>query len=82
MVVAQNQPQLLSGFEQRVFELLKLNGDRFVSRSEIEHHLYNDSQGELLPSSNTVQVFILRIRQKGYKITTLRGKGYKLDPYI
>lgn len=62
-------------FEQKVLELLESRAGEFVSRREIEVHLYGYSTIRE-NSSNSVQVFILRLRRKGFAINTKRGSGY------
>jgi two-component system OmpR family response regulator len=74
------QPVELSGRELAVLELLLLRGGRVVTKQQILEHLYG---WEDVSSSNTVEVFIYRLRKKiepsGVDIRTVRGMGYIIE---
>jgi two-component system, OmpR family, response regulator len=67
----------LTGHEYRVLSYLMHHRDRVVSQSELTDHIYaQDFDRE----SNTVEVFIARLRRKlgASLIETVRGLGYRL----
>ncbi len=67
----------LTSHEYRVLAYLMHHLGRVVSRTEITEHIYAQ---DLDRDSNTVEVFIARLRRKlgmGY-IETVRGLGYRL----
>lgn len=70
-------PVKLTSHEFRVFSYLMHHRDRVVSQSELTEHIY--SQG-FDRESNTVEVFIARLRRKlgPSFIETVRGLGYRL----
>jgi two-component system OmpR family response regulator len=70
-------PIRLTAQELKLLSYLMHHRDQIVSRSEISEHIY---QSELDPDSNTVDVFVGRLRKKlGYDlIETVRGLGYRL----
>ena len=63
-----------------MLELLLLKGGRVVTKQQIIEHLYG---WEDVSSSNTVEVFIYRLRKKvepcGIDIRTVRGMGYLIE---
>lgn len=69
----------LTRFEQLIFNLLTQRQGQVVSKSDIAKVLYTDGT---TASSNTIEVFVRRLRQKigEDRITTKRGKGYVLNP--
>ena len=79
------QPVELSGRELAVLELLLLRGGRVVTKQQILEHLYG---WEDVSSSNTVEVFIYRLRKKfeavsaglptRLQIEAVYGAGYRL----
>ena len=75
-----DQPVELSGRELAVLELLLLRGSRVVTKQQIIEHLYG---WEDVSSSNTIEVFIYRLRKKiepfGVDIRTVRGMGYLIE---
>lgn len=75
-----DQPIELSGRELAVLELLLLRGSRVVTKQQIIEHLYG---WEEVSSSNTIEVFIYRLRKKiepfGVDIRTVRGMGYLIE---
>jgi len=74
------EPLDLSARELAVLELLLLKGGRVVTKQQIIEHLYG---WEEVSSSNTVEVFIYRLRKKiercGIDIRTVRGMGYLIE---
>jgi two-component system OmpR family response regulator len=79
-VYCDDEPIDLSGRELAVLELLLLRGSRVVTKQQIIEHLYG---WEDVSSSNTVEVFIYRLRKKiercGVDIRTVRGMGYLIE---
>ena len=77
---ADDQPIELSGRELAVLELLLLRGSRVVTKQQIIEHLYGWDE---VSSSNTIEVFIYRLRRKiepyGVDIRTVRGMGYLIE---
>ena len=67
----------LTSHEFRVLSYLMHHCDRIVSRTELAEHIYSQ---DLDRDSNTVEVFIARLRRKiGHDfINTVRGLGYKM----
>jgi two-component system, OmpR family, response regulator len=67
----------LTGHEYRVLSYLMHHRGRIVSQGELTEHIY--SQG-FDRDSNTVEVFIARLRRKlgGALIETVRGMGYRI----
>lgn len=68
----------LTGHEFRVLSYLMHHRGRVVSQGELAEHIYaRDADRD----SNTVEVFIARLRKKvgGDAITTVRGLGYRMD---
>jgi two-component system OmpR family response regulator len=71
-------PVKLTSHEFRVLSYLMHQGDRVVSQSELTEHIYaQDCDRE----SNTVEVFIARLRRKlgATSIRTVRGLGYQME---
>jgi len=70
----------LTSFEYRLLELLVLRAGQVVSRSELIDRLYDQDYDR---DSNTVEVFVGRLRRKLdpagtlKPIETLRGRGYR-----
>ena len=72
-------PVKLTSHEFRVFSYLMHQRNRVVSQSELTEHIYaQDFDRE----SNTVEVFIARLRRKlgPSIIETIRGLGYRIAP--
>lgn len=70
-------PVKLTSHEFKVLSYLMHRGDRVVSQSELTDHIYaQDFDRE----SNTVEVFIARLRRKlgPAAIETVRGLGYRM----
>ena len=77
-----DKPQVLSGRETAVLELLMRRKDRVVSKSLVEDQIFGLS-GEV--ASNAVEVYVHRLRKQlsehGAKIVihTIRGVGYLMS---
>lgn len=75
-----DQPMDLSVRELAVIELLLLKGGKVVTKQQIVDHLYGWDDTS---SSNTVEVFVYRLRRKlessGVDIRTVRGMGYLIE---
>lgn len=75
-----DQPMDLSVRELAVIELLLLKGGKVVTKQQIVDHLYGWDDAS---SSNTVEVFVYRLRKKlessGVDIRTVRGMGYLIE---
>lgn len=68
----------LTAQEYRLLEYLMHHQDKVVSRSELTEHIYDQDFDR---DSNTIEVFINRIRKKLPVdiIQTVRGLGYRLE---
>ena len=81
-VFIDDAPQMLSGRELAVLELLMRRKDRVVSKRIVEDHIFGLS-GEV--ASNAVEVYVHRLRkqlsERGAKvqIRTIRGVGYLIS---
>jgi two-component system OmpR family response regulator len=79
-VFCDGNPVDLTSRELAVLELLLLRAGRVVTKQQIVDTLYGWEEGS---SSNTVEVFIHRLRRKleatGMNIRTVRGMGYLVD---
>jgi two-component system OmpR family response regulator len=71
-------PVKLTSHEFRVLSYLMHHRDRIVSQSELVEHIYAEN---LDRDSNTVEVFIARLRRKigASAIETVRGLGYRME---
>jgi two-component system, OmpR family, response regulator len=71
------EPVKLTSHEFRVLSYLMHHGGRVVSRAELIDHIYAQDFDR---DSNTVEVFIARLRRKlgGSFIETVRGLGYRM----
>jgi two-component system OmpR family response regulator len=69
----------LTSHEFRVLSYLMHHRDRVVSQGELSDHIYAQ---DLDRDSNTVEVFVARLRRKlgAGIIETVRGLGYRLGP--
>jgi two-component system OmpR family response regulator len=67
----------LTSHEFRVLSYLMHHSDRVVSQGELTEHIYSQSFDR---DSNTVEVFIARLRRKlgSSFIETMRGLGYRM----
>jgi two-component system OmpR family response regulator len=76
-VTVEGQAIKLTSHEYRVLTYLMMHRDRVVSRTELVEHLYEQDFDR---DSNTVEVFIGRLRKKLPVdiIKTVRGLGYRL----
>jgi len=70
-------PVRLTSHEFRVLSYLMHHRDRVVPQAELSEHIY---ARDLNPDSNTVEVFVARLRRKlgAAIIETVRGLGYRL----
>ena len=77
-VTVDGTPIRLTSHEFRVLSYLMHHRTRVVSQSELTEHIY--SQG-FDRDSNTVEVFIARLRRKvgASFIKTVRGLGYQIQ---
>jgi two-component system OmpR family response regulator len=68
----------LTSHEFRVLAYLMHQQGRVVSQAELTEHIYAQSADR---DSNTVEVFIARLRRKlgGSYIETVRGLGYRIQ---
>ena len=68
----------LTSHEFRVLSYLMHHRDRVVSQAELTEHIYAQDFDR---DSNTVEVFIARLRRKlgGSFIETVRGMGYRIE---
>jgi two-component system OmpR family response regulator len=71
-------PVKLTSHEFRVLSYLMHHSGRVVSQAELTEHIYAQSFDR---DSNTVEVFIARLRRKlgASFIETVRGLGYRMD---
>jgi two-component system OmpR family response regulator len=71
-------PVKLTSHEFRVLSYLMHHRERLVSQSELVEHIYAEN---LDRDSNTVEVFIARLRRKlgASAIETVRGLGYRME---
>lgn len=71
-------PVKLTAHELRVLTYLMTHQGRVVSQSELVEHIYAQDFDR---DSNTVEVFIARLRRKlgSSAIETVRGLGYRMD---
>src|SRR6478735_582744 len=78
-VAVDGNPVKLTSHEYRLLSYLMHHAGRVVSRTELVEHLYDQDFDR---DSNTVEVFVGRIRKKlGVEIIqTVRGLGYLLTP--
>jgi len=70
-------PVKLTSHEFRVLSYLMHHRDRVVSQAELSEHIYAENADR---DSNTVEVFIGRLRRKlgPASIETMRGLGYRM----
>ena len=76
-VTLDGQPVKLTGHELRVLSYLMHHRGRVVSQTELVEHIYAQTVDR---DSNTVEVFIARLRRKlgASTIETVRGLGYRI----
>jgi hypothetical protein len=77
-VMVDGTPVKLTSHEFRVLSYLMHQRGRVVSQGELTEHIYAHSADR---DSNTVEVFIARLRRKlgGAYIETVRGLGYRIE---
>jgi two-component system OmpR family response regulator len=70
-------PVKLTSHELRVLSYLMHHRDRVIPQAELVDHIY---AGDLDRDSNTVEVFVARLRRKlgAASIETVRGAGYRM----
>ena len=73
------EPVRMTSLEYRLLHYLMLHQGRVISRTELLEHLYDQDFDR---DSNTIEVFIGRLRKKigSDRIETVRGLGYRLAP--
>ena len=78
-VTVHDAPVRLTALEFRVLSYLMHHRDRVVSGAELIDHIY---ARDLDRDSNTIEVFIARLRRKlgASFIETVRGLGYRVSP--
>jgi two-component system OmpR family response regulator len=78
-VSVRGEPVRLTAHEFRVLSYLMHHSGRVVSRAELTEHIYAQDFDR---DSNTVEVFIARLRRKlgASFIETVRGLGYRMRP--
>ena len=76
-VTLDGEPVKLTSHELRVLSYLMHHRGRAVSQSELTEHIYSQTFDR---DSNTVEVFIARLRRKlgAAMIETVRGLGYRI----
>lgn len=76
-VTINGRPVALTSHEYRTLSYLMHQHGRVVSRSELTEHLYAQNFDR---DSNTVEVFVARLRRKlgASSIETVRGLGYRM----
>ncbi|MEH0689098.1 response regulator transcription factor [Vibrio cholerae] len=77
-VLWQQTPVTLTALEYKVIAYFMHNPDKVISRTELVEHIYKQDFDR---DSNTIEVFIGRIRKKIAPdvIKTVRGLGYQLN---
>jgi len=77
-VTVDGAPVKVTGHEFRVLSYLMHHRGRVVSQSELTEHIYAEDADR---DSNTVEVFIARLRRKlgASTIETVRGLGYRME---
>jgi two-component system OmpR family response regulator len=77
-VTVSGAPVRLTSHEFRVLSYLMHHRGRLVSQSELTEHIYARDEDR---DSNTVEVFIARLRRKigADAIATVRGLGYRME---
>lgn len=77
-VTCEGKPVSLTAFEYRLLRYLMHRAGQIVSRAEIIDHIYDQDFDR---DSNTVEVFIGRLRRKlaPDAIETVRGQGYRMS---
>jgi two-component system OmpR family response regulator len=78
-VTVAGTPVRLTSHEFRVLSYLMHHRGRVVPQTELSEHIYAEN---LDRDSNTVEVFIARLRRKvgSTAIETIRGLGYRMNP--
>lgn len=82
-VTRDGHPVELTSYEYNTLEYLALHAGEAISKTVLTEHLY---QQDFERDSNVIEVFIGRLRKKLdpdgslQLITTMRGRGYRLNP--
>lgn len=72
----------LTGYEYRLLSYLMLHTEKVISKTELVEHIYEEDADK---DSNTIEVFIRRLRKKLdpddtlKPIETIRGQGYRFS---
>lgn len=76
-VQLEGKPVTLTAQEYRLLSYMMHHAGDVLSRTELIDHLYGQNDD---PDSNTIEVFISRLRRKigAHQIETLKGQGYRL----
>lgn len=80
-IFVDGKPVKLTSHEFRLLSYMAHHAERVISRSELIEHIYDQDFDR---DSNTIEVFIGRLRKKigTDRILTVRGLGYRLvDPF-
>ena len=77
-VTKEGEPVKLTAQEYKLLSYLMHHKGKVVSRTELIEHIYDQDFDR---DSNTIEVFVTRIRKKlgAETITTIRGLGYSLE---
>lgn len=77
-----NQPATITAYEYRLLSYLMMHTGKVISKRELVDHIYEEDDDR---DSNTIEVFIRRLRQKLdpenllKPIETQRGRGYRFS---
>lgn len=76
-VMVEDQPLVLTSHEYKVLAILMQHAGEVISRTTLSEHMYAQDADR---DSNTIDVFIARLRKKlpAGTIETVRGMGYRL----
>ncbi|PWF22250.1 response regulator transcription factor [Corticimicrobacter populi] len=76
-VTVEDQPLVLTSHEYKVLTILMQHAGEVISRTTLSEHIYAQDADR---DSNTIDVFIARLRKKlpAGTIETVRGMGYRL----
>lgn len=67
---------VLTQSEQKIHQLLSIRLGEYVPKISLETAVYG--VGAERPKTNTIEVFIMRMRKKGYRIDSKKHTGYRL----
>ena len=71
-----NHGVTLSSKEYALLEYIMRHPGQLLSKDQIISHVWN-YDSDILP--NTVEVYVKKLRDKNFPITTIRGFGYKIE---